>query len=106
MGIKESIARAETIMWAGCPNYTGEYIREMLGPILYERAEREKNPGVAAYGGPERERQCLGEEANADLTKLLTATGTPACTVSRARRAGGIAAARQEEALVAAISAA
>ena len=46
MGIKESIARAETIMWAGCPNYTGEYIREMLGPILYERAEREKNPGV------------------------------------------------------------
>lgn len=46
MGIKESIARAETIMRAGCPNYTGEYIREMLGPILYERAEREKNPGV------------------------------------------------------------
>ena len=46
MEIKESIARAETIMWAGCPNYTGEYIREMLGPILYERAEREKNPGV------------------------------------------------------------
>lgn len=41
-------------------------------------------------GGPERERQCLGEEANADLTKLLTATGTPGCTVSQARRAGGI----------------
>lgn len=41
-------------------------------------------------GQPERERQCIGKEANADLVKLLAAAETPACTVSRARRAGGI----------------
>lgn len=41
-------------------------------------------------GQAERWRECLGEEANADLTKLLTATGASACTVSRSRRAGGI----------------
>ena len=52
-------------------------------PGLWEVVRTDSSVG----GRPERERQCLGE---ADLTKLLTATGTPACTVSRARRAGGI----------------
>lgn len=55
-------------------------------PGLWEVARTDASDGAE----PERERVCLGEEANSDLTKLLTATGTATCTVSRGRDGGGI----------------
>ena len=83
---------------AVAPAPRGAVAKEASNLLLDAKGIPQFRPGLwevvrtdsSGDGGPERERQCLGEEANAELTKLLTATGTPACTVSRARRAGGI----------------
>lgn len=81
---------------AVAPAPRGAVAKEASNLLLDAKGIPQFRPGLwelvrtdsSGDGGPERERQCLGEEANAELTKLLTATGTPACTVSRARRAG------------------